>query len=287
MEDLALAMYAKLGGCPWTVRPTLPLTREVVLGMAHAQFGGRYSPIRRLMGITTVFSSDGTYLLAAGSPRCKYEEYPEVLAASVKQILVRLAKEQSWTAGEVVRLIFHAPKPLKGGEIEAIARNAVRALGEGIQFESAFLTIETDHPFKLAAPSVRGRERFVELMAGGIGRALVGECVPERGTVVDLGQFKRLLCVNGPSLIKREGESIPQPLQIELHRESTYRDMTALTRQVFHFTGLSWGSMLPITQPVTLHYPYLIAQLIGRLSEVPGWSEALLDTQLRRSRWFL
>lgn len=287
LENLAVAIYAKIGGSPWTIRPTLPLTKEVVIGMAHAEFGGRYSPRRRIMGITTVFSSDGTYLLAAGSPRCEYEKYPETLAVSVRDTLTRLAKEQGWTTRDVVRLVFHAPKPLTGTEIETLAKVAVRALGDGIQFESAFLTIETDHPFKVVAPNERGREMFVERMDGSVGRAVVGECAPRRGLTVDLGRSKRLLCVNGPLLMKREGESIPQPLQIALHKDSTYHDMTALTRQVFHFTGLSWRSMLPVTEPVTIFYPRLIAKMLTRLSALPDWNDDLLDTRLRRSRWFL
>lgn len=288
LENIAVAIYAKLGGSPWTIRPTLPLTKEVVIGMAHAEFGGRYSPLRRIMGITTEFSSDGTYLLAAGSQRCEYEKYPEILAASVRETLGRLAKEQGWAAGDVVRLVFHAPKPLTGTEIDTLAKVAVRTLGDGIQFESAFLTIEMDHPFKVVAPSERGREKFVEArLDGRPGKAVVGECAPRRGLTVDLGRSKRLLCVNGPLLMKREGESIPQPLQITLHKDSTYRDMTALTRQVFHFTGLSWRSMLPVTEPVTIFYPRLIAKLLTRLSTLPDWNDNLLDTRLRRSRWFL
>ncbi len=287
LENIAVAIYAKLGGSPWTIRPTLPLTKEVVIGMAHAQFGGRYSPLRRVMGITTVFSSDGTYLLAAGSQRCEYEKYPEMLAASVRETLSRLAKEQGWTAGDVVRLVFHAPKPLTGTEIDTIAKVAVRTLGEGIQFESAFLTIERDHPFKVVAPEEKGRQMFVERLDGSSGKADVGECAPRRGLVVDLGRWKRLLCVNGPLLMKREGESIPQPLQITLHKDSTYGDMTALTRQVFHFTGLSWRSMLPVTEPVTTFYPHLIADKLTRLTALSDWDDRLLDTRLRRSRWFL
>ena len=287
LENIAVAIYAKLGGSPWTIRPTLPLTKEVVIGMSHAQFGGRYSPLRRIMGITTVFSSDGTYLLAAGSQRCEYEKYPEALANSVRETLSRLAKEQGWTAGDVVRLVFHAPKPLTGTEIGMLAKIAVQTLGEGIQFESAFLTIERDHPFKVVAPDEKGRQMFVERFDGTSGKATVGECAPHRGLVVDLGRTKRLLCVNGPLLMKREGESIPQPLQITLHKASTYSDMTALTRQVFHFTGLSWRSMLPVTEPVTIFYPHLIADKLMRLSLLSDWDDKLLDTRLRRSRWFL
>ena len=287
LENIAVAIYAKLGGAPWTIRPTLPLTKEVVVGMAHAQFGGRYSPLRRFMGITTVFSSDGTYLLAAGSPRCEYDKYPETLAASIRETLGRLANEQGWTSGDVVRLVFHAPKPLTGREIETIADVAVGALGKDIQFESAFLTIETDHPFKVIDPRAVGREVFVERLDGRMGKAVVGECAPNRGFVVDLGRSKRLLCVNGPLLMKREGESIPQPLQVTLHKKSSYTDLSALTRQVFHFTGLSWRSMLPVTEPVTILYPHLIADRLAKLSGLGDWSDELLDTRLRRSRWFL
>jgi hypothetical protein len=168
-----------------------------------------------------------------------------------------------------------------------LAKIAVQTLGEGIQFESAFLTIERDHSFKVVAPDERGRQMFVERFDGTSGKATVGECAPHRGLVVDLGRTKRLLCVNGPLLMKREGESIPQPLQITLHKDSTYSDMTALTRQVFHFTGLSWRSMLPVTEPVTIFYPHLIADKLMRLSPLSDWDDKLLDTRLRRSRWFL
>jgi hypothetical protein len=124
-------------------------------------------------------------------------------------------------------------------------------------------------------------------LEGGRGSAVVGVCAPPRGLMVDLGRSKRLLCVNGPLLMKREGESLPHPLLIELHSRSTYTDLSALARQVFHFTGLSWRSVLPVTKPVTLYYPHLIARLLGRLSALSDWSDDLLDTRLRRSRWFL
>lgn len=287
LEDVAVAMYAKLGGCPWTIEPSMPLTKEVILGMAWAEFGERHSPGRRFMSVTTVFTSDGTYLLATGSPRCTFEEYPTMLARSVRDLLTRLRKEQGWGEGDIVRLVFHAPKPLTGKETEAIVAIALGALGKEVQFESAFLTVEKSHPFKVVDTRANGQMRFVELARGGHGQALVAECVPERGTVVDLGRKKRLLCVNGPSLVRREGESIPQPLQIELHPASTYKDLAALTRQVFHFTGLSWRSMRPVTEPVTIAYSRWIAALLGRLDRHPGWRDDLLDTHLRTSRWFL
>jgi hypothetical protein len=287
LRDIAVATYAKLGGSPWTVRPTMPLSKEVVLGMAHAEFGSRYSTRTRYMGITTVFNSDGTYLLAAGTARCRYDDYPGELANSVKKTLLRLASDYAWSAGDVVRLVFHTTKPLTGKEVDMLADEAVGALGKEIQVQTAFLTIEQSHPYKVLAPHEKGNERFVELLSGGRGKAMVGTCAPKRGLMIDLGRHKRLLCVNGPALMKREGESIPHPLQIDLHQRSTYTDMGALVRQVFHFTGLSWRSMLPVTEPVTIYYPHLIARLLGRFTALPDWHDDLLDTRLHRSRWFL
>lgn len=171
--------------------------------------------------------------------------------------------------------------------MSTVAHVAVRELGTKVQFETAFVTILRDHPFKVVAPNVRGRKGLVELAAGGFGFAQVGQCVPERGVVVDLGRNRRLVCVHGTILTKREGEGIPQPLLVELHRESTYRDISAVARQVFHFTGLSWGSMKPVAEPVTIHYARLIAKMLGRLDSHPAWSDRVLDTHLRTSRWFL
>jgi len=287
LENVAVALYAKLGGSPWTVLPTMPIAQEIVLGMGIAEVGGRFRSRKRYVGITTIFRSDGTYLLAAASPRCQYEEYPQVLARFVEDTLRRLAVEQNWQEGDLVRLVFHARKPLKRTDVGAIVGRAIRQLGMGVQFETAFLTIHKDHPFKVVDPRERGRERFVELAGGGFGRRTVGTCVPMRGTAIDLGEDRRLLCVTGTSLVKREGEPISQPLLIELHPDSTYRDLSSLVRQVYHFTGLSWRSMLPVGEPVTIFYSHLIADLLGRLDKVPHWSDGLLDTRLRRSRWFL
>lgn len=160
-------------------------------------------------------------------------------------------------------------------------RRGVRAPCQGA------LTIHKSHPLKVINPAQNGRLRWVEVAGGRTEERVVGARVPMRGSVIDLGQDRRLLCVNGPQLVKRDGEPIPQPLLIELHPESGYRDIESLVRQVYHFTGLSWRSMLPVGEPVTTYYSHLIAELLGRLDAVPGWSDSLLDTRLRRSRWFL
>ncbi|MFY0533562.1 Piwi domain-containing protein [Nannocystis pusilla] len=109
LETMAVAIYAKLGGTPWTVAPSVPTYKELIFGMAYAEFGGRFRARRRYAGIATVFSNDGAYVLTAASPRCPYEEYTEKLAETVHVTLKRLAEEYAWFPDDLVRIVFHSP----------------------------------------------------------------------------------------------------------------------------------------------------------------------------------
>jgi len=286
-EDLSLALYAKLGGTPWTVMPAKTIAHEVVIGIGSSEVGGRTKEKRRYVGITTVFKSDGNYLLSAATKRCQYDEYPEVLKETVEGVLEDLKREQNWRAGETVRLVFHSFKQLRNTDIAKITTAAMKKIGEGIIFESAFLTIEEETPFLVLNEMQAGKERAAEDVHGKMKKGIVGQHVPARGTSIEIGYRHRLLCLNGPELVKRHKEPLPYPLKITLHPESTFTDLTALTRQVFYFTGLSWRSVRPVSIPVTILYSDLIAQLLNKLSAIPEWSPAMLNTKLRRSRWFL
>lgn len=286
LENMGVAMYAKLGGTPWTVQPTMPIAREIVIGLAHAEVGKRHER-KRYVGLTTVFTSDGNYLLSAAAPRCTFEEFPEMLQRSVAELLARLKVEQSWQPGETVRIVFHSSTPLRNVHVGRVAKAAVATLGAGIHFEMAALTVSRDHPFNTFDEGEKGVERTVEAIGGGFAKRIIAECVPARGTLIDLGPDECLLCVSGTVLPKREGEPVPQPLLLRLHDESSYRDLHSLARQVYHFTGLAWSSMQPRAEPVTLYYSHRIASLLARLEGVPDWHDGLLSTRLRRSRWFL
>jgi hypothetical protein len=111
--------------------------------------------------------------------------------------------------------------------------------------------------------------------------------VPERGTIMQLGRYTRLVCTNGPNLIKHANAPLPAPLLIHIHKGSTFNDLTYLSEQVLKFTGLSWRSTLPAKKPVSIYYSELIADLLGRLRCVNDWSPAVLNMKLRSSRWFL
>jgi hypothetical protein len=279
-QNLAVALYAKMGGIPWTVDHGLTVDDEIVIGMGTAELSGsRFDHRQRHIGITTVFRGDGNYLLGNVSRECAYSEYPEVLRTSLRDVLKEIKERNAWRPGDTVRVVFHAFKPLKNAEAAEIVRASVDEVGREQTVEFAFLTVLYDHPFTLLDTAQQGR-------SAGHGKRK-GVFVPERGLMCQLGRYTRLLCTNGPGLIKRVTSPLPSPVLVHLHPESTYRDLAYLTDQVLKFTALSWRSTLPAEKPVTIYYSELIAELLARLHAVPDWSPAVLNTKLRTSKWFL
>jgi hypothetical protein len=64
LQNFSISLYAKLNGTPWTVNQDKAISDELVVGMGFAELSGNRAESRqRYVGITTVFSGDGTYLL--------------------------------------------------------------------------------------------------------------------------------------------------------------------------------------------------------------------------------
>ena len=282
LQNISVALYAKLNGTPWTVAQDQTIADELVIGMGTCELlENRFLEKRRFVGITTVFRGDGNYLLGSLSRECSYQDYPTVLRDSTVKVLTEIKARNGWQPGDTVRIVFHSFKPLKKVEVADIIKQCVQYVGSEQNIEFAFLTIVQEHCFFLLDRQQRG---VVSKYGKGAAKAVF---VPQRGLIVQLGRYTRLLCTNGPELIKRDLSPLPAPLLINIHPDSSFRDLTYLTDQVLKFTSLSWRSTLPAKLPVTVYYSELIASLLARLRQVPDWSPTMLNVKLRPSKWFL
>tara|TARA_B100000614_G_scaffold254205_2_gene269262 strand:+ start:3789 stop:6086 length:2298 start_codon:yes stop_codon:yes gene_type:complete len=282
MRNLAVSLYAKLSGIPWTVHHDQTVADELVIGMGFAELSdSRVAERQRHVGITTVFSGDGTYLLGNVSKECAYSDYPDTLRASITGVLRDVKARNNWQPGDTVRLIFHAQRPLKGIDVDKIAFQCGREVGADQDVELAFLTVTEDHPFQLIDRSAPGSP----VRYGAEDRK--GAYAPERGTIVRLGRHTRLLATRSGTLILRALTPLPRPLLISVHVGSSFTDVDYLSEQVLKFTSLSWRSVLPSAMPVTISYSERIAEMLGRLKAIPDWSTVALSTKLKFSRWFL
>jgi hypothetical protein len=282
LQNFSISVYAKLNGTPWTVNQDKAISDELVIGMGFAELSGSRAEARqRFVGITTVFSGDGTYLLGNVSKECDYDGYPRMVQESMLAILRELKVRNNWQLGDTVRVIFHAHRPLKRVDAGRIVFACAREVGAEQDIQMAFVTVSHDHPFYIIDRKEKGEpvKRNSDIYKG--------VYAPARGTVAKVGRSTRLVAINSGKLIKRQNTPLPAPLLISLHQDSTFKDVDYLAEQALKFTSLSWRSTLPAHTPVTIFYSERIAELLGRLKEIPDWSSTALSVRLKWSRWFL
>jgi len=282
LQNFSVALYAKMGGTPWTVNHDLTVNDEIVIGMGLVEVSGsRFEERQRHVGITTVFRGDGNYLLANVSRECPYEDYPAVLKDTMAEVLAEIRERNGWRKGDTVRVVFHASKPLRNLEVDELMEKCVKEAAPEQNIQFAFLDVLRDHSFQVLDYAQMGRSTNDEKTKGAY--------VPKRGLVVQIGKDTRLICTNGVLQIKKPTTPLPMPLLVHLHPLSTGSgcDLTYLTEQVLKFTSLTWRSTQPAYTPVTIYYSELISELLLRLKKVPGWSPAPLNTKLRSCKWFL
>jgi hypothetical protein len=278
LNNMALAVYAKLGGVPWRVRSNRALAHELVFGLGSAIISDSILGSKeRVVGVTTVFSGDGYYWLSNLSRSVPFEEYQETLLASLRDTVAQVKADMNWQKGDTIRLVFHSFKPFKDAEAEAV-KQTMEELGD-FNVEFAFLHVVEDHPYLLFDKEQRG------VRAGG--QSLKGVYAPPRGLFTQLSPSELLITLTGPSDLKKPEDGLPFPVLLRLHRESSFNDMVYLARQLFVFASHSWRSFFPSSMPVTILYSQLIAGMLGKLARVPRWNPNSMLGRIGRTRWFL
>ncbi len=277
MNNMSVATYSKIGGIPWLLRSQPTVAHELVIGIGSQTISAsRLGTQERVVGITTVFSSDGKYLLDDRTAAVPFDQYKAELSKSLKRSIENVRKVDNWRSSDAVRLIFHVFNQMADSEAAAVAA-LVEDLGL-TQVKYAFVHLVDTHPFTLFDEAVAGvRQRD----------GLKGTYVPDRGVSLSIGNSETLLCFTGSRDLKQAKHGMPQPTLLRLHRQSTFRDMTYLTRQAFDFSCHSWRMFTPAPLPITIHYSELIARLLAGLRHVPNWDADTMLSPMSRTRWFL
>jgi hypothetical protein len=98
-----------------------------------------------VVGITTVFSADGNYIMSNMSREADYERYPEELLRALRGCIDDVKKRNAWQSEDAIRLIFHVFKPLKETEADAVKRLVSGLLSEFRSVEFAFVHVSDEH----------------------------------------------------------------------------------------------------------------------------------------------
>jgi hypothetical protein len=277
LNNMSVATYSKIGGIPWLLKSHPSVAHELVVGIGSQRIStSRLGNEERVVGITTVFSSDGKYLLDDRTAAVRYDQYKDELLKSLSRSIENVRRIDNWRSTDAVRLIFHVFKQMADHEADAVG-DLVDSLGLG-QVKYAFLHVVDNHPFTIFDEASKGVRQ---------GGGLKAVYAPDRGLTMALGDGESLLCLTGPRDLKQARHGMPQPTLLKLHRRSTFRDMTYLTRQAFDFSCHSWRMFTPAPMPITIHYSELIARLLAGLRQVPSWDQDAMLGPMSRTRWFL
>jgi hypothetical protein len=275
INNIGLAAYAKVFGIPWLLPTHQTVSHELVIGIGSFEASeSRLGARKKYIGVTTVFSADGRYMLESRTPATSSENYLPMLLKALERVVEEVRKRLAWTTDDSVRFIFHVFKDFNQCEIKAV-NSLMRNLGlPHAQF--AFLHLVESHPFMLFDPTQQGVDAYAK-----------GVAAAPRGLRVDLSDNEVLLCLKGPNELRQWSDGLPKPLLLRLHRDSSFKDITYLARQVFDFTCLSWRTFLPSPLPISILYSDLVARNLLQLSDVSGWSPDTILGPVGRSRWFL
>lgn len=278
LGPMALQIYAKIGGTPWTLPGSHDVDREIIVGIGSvekrdSEFRG--GSFRRIVGLTTFFSNDGRFLMANTCKAVPYDDYFDELLKGLERSIHNLShsEEQPWEDGDTVRIIFHIFKPVKNIEADVVAKLVEKFPQYNIQY--AFVTVSTKHPFIL----FDDRQHT--------GNQEKGHFVPYRGENVQLSELECLIQLRGKNEIKARSHGFSRPALVRIHEKSTFKDLHHIVGQIMNFTHLSWKTFFATHAPVSISYADDIAKWLDRLDGLPGWNPAIVNTSLKRKKWFL
>lgn len=270
LENIALQMYAKIGGTPWTVLSSQK-QRSLVLGISRAQDKQK----RMVVGFVTLFSSDGDYLFFSSiAPQPVYWENRYAYQEALANVIVQAYRDYSYQNGQPDEIVIHlCKKPGKFREFYA-AERAMKMLGASIPYAILHLNEYTSYRlFDTAHASY----------------------VPQPGIKVNLSETSALLFLDGRVRNFRTGEEtrtrrgVPRLFEINFDTRSALpvSEFPRLIRQVYEFAAVNWRGFNAQSVPVTLNYSGLIADLIAEIG-VDTWKQHVAHLGLLADKaWFL
>ena len=258
VANIALAVFAKLGGIPWVVESPAD-DKDLIVGVGRADIRDQ-ADLRRIFGYALSFTSNGVYRQTwSFTPAADEQTYLDRLEEAIRDALTSARDADE----PFRRLVIHLGKRTGWKEAAAAKRAMTSA---DISLPVALLRLDDSSLYDIAD-----------------GRA--DTFAPPKGIAVRLGSRQILLQTEGLT-----PTGVPNgPLLMELDERSKVGPETLddLASQAFRLAHANWRGFNARSQPVTLVYGELLARLVGYLEEVATWDPTLLRNDLRDRPWFL
>lgn len=234
LQNMSIAINAKLGGTPWRLR--VGDKRELVIGVGAFR--------NRLTGtkyIGSAFSFDNTGVF--NSFQLFRKDDIDELAGSIKLAI----RAFSNTIQNPERLIIHYYKDMNEREVQSI--------------EDALNSLDLSIPIFIVTINKTESEDIFVFDTKSPAK------MPYSGRYVNLGGFRYLLC-NNTRYENNYGrvESYPFPVKLKIWSPNAPEDLDQntirqLIDQVYQFSRIYWKSVSQQNLPVTTKYPEMVAEI--------------------------
>lgn len=236
LQNIAIAVNAKLGGIPWRIN--MPTAKELVVGV-----GAFKNTDTNVQYIASAFSFDNTG--AFNSFEYFHKDETSELAGSIEEAIINYANVND----KPNRLVIHFYKEMSEEEIKPI--------------ETALHNLDLDIPVFVVTINKTESEDFV------VFDDKFTDKMPYSGRYINLGNKTYLLCNNtryeDNTFNGMDGFPFPVKLKIscptdnELHSDT--KNINGLIDQVYQFSRIYWKSVKQQNLPVTIKYPEMVAQI--------------------------
>jgi hypothetical protein len=255
LNNISLAIHAKLGGKPWKLAVTEK--KELVIGVGAFT---NQDHKHRYVASAFSFQNNGIF----NNFQCFSKTETTQLAGSIIKA-IRTFFNQS----EADKIVIHFYKEMSKKEMEPILVGMHKLNLENKPIY--ILNINKTETKDIIAYDTDFQESLM----------------PYSGTFIRLGVLKFLLFNNGRFEDEKfyPSDGFPFPIKVSMSspNEDAFEDdniITELLTQVFQFSRLYWKSLKPQNVPITIKYPEMVAQMLPRF-------KSDIKEEAKSKLWFL
>jgi len=256
LQNIAIAINAKLGGTPWRI--AVPQQRELIVGV-----GAFKNMETNTQYIGSAFSFDNTG--AFNSFEYFQKDELHELAGAIQEAIINYKN----VIQNPQRLIIHYYKDMSEREVEVI--------------EDALYKLDVDIPIFVVTINKTESEDIIVYDDGFVDK------MPYSGRFVNLGNNQYLLCNNTryEDNIKSNIEGFPFPVKLKINCPTdsfllNQNTIVELIEQVYQFSRIYWKSVRQQNLPVTIKYPEMVAQI------APYFTNGCIPSNIGKDNlWFL
>jgi hypothetical protein len=255
-SNIALQIFAKLGGTPWKVKPTKNNCLILGIGVAHEKEAN--GKIKKFFSYSVCLDSSGIYkkldVLAEETTKSEYLK-------KLQENLIKLLNSEDFK--DYKKCALHLSESIKRDDIVSIEK----ALESIRNIEFKILKINTKNKF--------------------FGFSNHNTSIPYESSFVNLAENEYLVWFDG--LVEGK-ESVFQKVGNPIHvkflntpNEDKESDLTYL-QDVINLSGANWRGFNARQMPISIYYAKIVADYTAAFSKFDNFDKNILSTNLP---WFL